>query len=139
MSAILDSALDAVRLADCIRNDIAMGLITAPPVEMDDTDCSCCACPGRCHFGGDAMSHPICRECETCVWCARNGCIPKVSEPAKPGTCSTCGNGPCRTPEACGIPIPEPTKPAKSGRDWLFDLIVSAIAITALVYAFTPI
>jgi hypothetical protein len=36
MSAQLDSLLDRERLADCIRNDTAMGLITAPPVEMDE-------------------------------------------------------------------------------------------------------
>jgi hypothetical protein len=36
VSACLDSLLDRERLADCIRNDTAMGLITAPPVEMDE-------------------------------------------------------------------------------------------------------
>jgi hypothetical protein len=36
MSALLDSLCGSARLADCIRNDTAMGLITPPPVEMDE-------------------------------------------------------------------------------------------------------
>lgn len=36
MSARLDMLLDKTRLADCIANDTAMGLIPAPAVEFDE-------------------------------------------------------------------------------------------------------
>lgn len=36
MSALLDSLLDAERLADLARNDAAAGFPPAPPVELDE-------------------------------------------------------------------------------------------------------
>lgn len=36
MSAMLDSLCGRERLADCIANDTAMGLISAPAVEFDE-------------------------------------------------------------------------------------------------------
>jgi hypothetical protein len=36
MSALLDSLLDPIRLADVTRNDAALGFPPAPPVEMDE-------------------------------------------------------------------------------------------------------
>lgn len=36
MSSMLEHLLDAQRLSDCIDNDLAMGIVSAPPVELDE-------------------------------------------------------------------------------------------------------